>query len=687
MVKSKIKEAIERRRDIFLPVATGSFFGLLVSLLAITLVSFQAVTYDVDGAKRDQGFWKKTGEAVAINEGETIPIQLPGPLDAWAGGESKKISFAIPFSGRVKIDLAFLDSHESAPPLLAISVDGKEAGRLQSEKGNGLRYHLWKEKGRHSSHSITVDAPFRLSGASIVSIRSLEGSWIAIESVTIKNRPDRWLAWLAGFFAIGFVISVILHVVGRKAGRVYADQNSESGKKEKIALLPYEKKRRDSTITVGLTLVFFAFVINPASLSAFFASLSLEEGFAIKLFILRAIMLSTGVMLITFRKKPLVANSVGRVADASQPTFGAIAFILIFYLLVENIACYAFFYAIPKESRKAALTSAGVWENRENRTVPHLWSNFVPNKKRGAVNEHGYRWGGGPKNSAIRILCIGGSTTWGHGVGFGENSYPALMERYLRKKGYDIDVINAGVFYYSSMEELTTLSFRGIHEKPDIVLIHSGINDVEPVLAPAHYRPDYSHWRTVEPKRYSQDKNMSYRSFWSLPSWSIRLFYLLWLRPDGSLMGKTALQSYTLPEALAGENAVGRNNIEGFRANLLSMAAVTRANGAEPLFIDFSIQYDHPDNDKNIFAGLSSNQKIAAKERWQKAASMIKGAIHEIGRDNNILVLNFSSFSPKPPAAWIDFIHLSLGGNRQKAQFIGDHLISSGLLENSLNRR
>ena len=44
----------------------------------------------------------------------------------------------------------------------------------------------------------------------------------------------------------------------------------------------------------------------------------------------------------------------------------------------------------------------------------------------------------------VRIVAIGASNTSGYAVGAG-NAYPALLERMLKQKGYDVTVVNAGV--------------------------------------------------------------------------------------------------------------------------------------------------------------------------------------------------------------------------------------------------
>ena len=50
-----------------------------------------------------------------------------------------------------------------------------------------------------------------------------------------------------------------------------------------------------------------------------------------------------------------------------------------------------------------------------------------------------------------RILAVGASNTSGYAVG-ASNAWPAILERMLRAKGYDVAVINAGVTAETSEE-------------------------------------------------------------------------------------------------------------------------------------------------------------------------------------------------------------------------------------------
>ena len=116
-------------------------------------------------------------------------------------------------------------------------------------------------------------------------------------------------------------------------------------------------------------------------------------------------------------------------------------------------------------------------------------------------NAHGYR---GPlvplqrKPGTLRILCLGGSTTYGWSVRRPEEAYPGQLQKVLAAAlpaGYSgVEVINAGLPWGTSAEWLTHYHFKYHQHRADWVIIHAGINDAQAIDA-RHFHPDYSHWR------------------------------------------------------------------------------------------------------------------------------------------------------------------------------------------------
>ena len=76
-----------------------------------------------------------------------------------------------------------------------------------------------------------------------------------------------------------------------------------------------------------------------------------------------------------------------------------------------------------------------------------------------------------------RILAIGDSFTYGHGVQDDE-TYPAVAERVLRRRGYDVEVVNAGVPGYNTDQAYTWTLRDGLALRPDLVLLGVHCSDV-----------------------------------------------------------------------------------------------------------------------------------------------------------------------------------------------------------------
>lgn len=82
-----------------------------------------------------------------------------------------------------------------------------------------------------------------------------------------------------------------------------------------------------------------------------------------------------------------------------------------------------------------------------------------------SINDHGFR-GPAPRESAFRIVALGGSNTFGAAVSDGE-TWPAALERELA----DVQVLNLGVCGYMTRQKVA-LAERLLPElEPDLVLI------------------------------------------------------------------------------------------------------------------------------------------------------------------------------------------------------------------------
>ena len=159
-------------------------------------------------------------------------------------------------------------------------------------------------------------------------------------------------------------------------------------------------------------------------------------------------------------------------------TFLIVLSILLVFCLLEIIATSYLLYLADKD-RFIRYASWSQLQNRKNEEAPrfsiHRYLGYYPTpnyvKDKNRHNSLGYR---GeeilfPKPlGQFRIVCLGGSTTYNSSVADYRESMPALLEKYMREKGFEnVRVINAGVGGWGSLESLINFELRVLDLEPD----------------------------------------------------------------------------------------------------------------------------------------------------------------------------------------------------------------------------
>jgi GDSL-like lipase/acylhydrolase family protein len=78
----------------------------------------------------------------------------------------------------------------------------------------------------------------------------------------------------------------------------------------------------------------------------------------------------------------------------------------------------------------------------------------------------------------VRVLVLGDSHTQGYEARQ-DHTFSAILERYLRQRGVQAEVINTGVSGFSTAEELLLLENEGYRYQPDYVVLALFANDYE----------------------------------------------------------------------------------------------------------------------------------------------------------------------------------------------------------------
>lgn len=179
-----------------------------------------------------------------------------------------------------------------------------------------------------------------------------------------------------------------------------------------------------------------------------------------------------------------------------------------------------------------------------------------------------------------RIVCLGGSSTYGIGPSSTFKNWPVLLEQQLNSSGLArrVEVLNLGLQGYSTFESQINLSLRGVEFRPDLVLVYHTINDLRCALYPGVVR-DNTHWRGIWPvDRPDPLLDTLERSFVFLAG---RRYLTDWLetrRDIGAYVIVDFGKYYPDDFAQPSDPDLGFAN---FRRNIVSIVATARAHGAE----------------------------------------------------------------------------------------------------------
>jgi len=277
-------------------------------------------------------------------------------------------------------------------------------------------------------------------------------------------------------------------------------------------------------------------------------------------------------------------------------------------------------------------------------------------------NEDGYRGKRVPLDrqpGVLRVLCLGGSTTYGWSVSNPLQTYPAVLETLLRANlppGYtDVEVLNGGLPWGTSAEMLTHYHFKYHYYRPDVVLMNEGGNDAQGYTLP-YYHPDNSNWR---------QPLVNLRALPPHLRWMTRSYFLSYLMlnvfyADQLYGGQFYVKDGMIPHApwfkpggrLVSDSVEMPLDQLSFAHNMETLVREVQADGARVLLVPF-------------------RAAPGAYERAGKTYELRQILRHEQIYKN--LAANYQvGFAPFPaevisPTHWTDHCHVNAAGEAQKA--------------------
>lgn len=284
-------------------------------------------------------------------------------------------------------------------------------------------------------------------------------------------------------------------------------------------------------------------------------------------------------------------------------------------------------------------------------------------------NEDGYRGKAIPldrRPGVLRVLCLGGSTTYGGSVALPSHAYPAVLEKIIRTNlppAYvDVEVINAGLTWGTSAELLTHYHFKFHYYRPDIVVINTGGNDAEGYTLP-YYHPDNSNWRQPMVNLRPLPRHWRWLAKSKLMSMVIlNVFYqdqlyggqfvvargrkpdAPWFKPGGKLVDQ--------PREIAEKNLSFLHNIDTLIRLLLT-------DETQIVLMPFRAAPNSYNNKQFELSQILRHEQI----------------LRRLAETNRLAFAPFPS-SVITPENWTDHCHLNAAGEIEKATHVAPYVIS-----------
>lgn len=341
--------------------------------------------------------------------------------------------------------------------------------------------------------------------------------------------------------------------------------------------------------------------------------------------------------------------------------------------VLEAAAALLYHLAIPEEHRSVVELALELKQSNQNNALryrPHPYFNYVStpsfrfeNNGYAPHNAIGLRkplccTGNKPSN-LIRVVALGGSTTYGMYFSYEQSVWPALLEERLRnQRGPHVEVVNAGVPNYTTFEMIGMMAMRVPEFIPDIVLIHTGLNDAFAVGFKDEGGPDNSYFR----------HSFNYRP---LPEWvrqPMKASYLLRLMgvrlvsQEGRVPGDmTSVIQYPVPsEEQVVQNAKASTG-KYFKRNLGTLIVLCKHIGAIPVLVNMPLnpQFEHG---QNVYY-------TAVAKAVQRNNQISK----ELATLNHLLHVDLYS-ELRDPRFFVDAAHMNKAGMEMKATTIASQI-------------
>lgn len=300
--------------------------------------------------------------------------------------------------------------------------------------------------------------------------------------------------------------------------------------------------------------------------------------------------------------------------------------------------------------------------------IPYL--NYTLNPALEDVNDYGYRGAAVaiPKPHEIfRIVTLGGSTTYGHGLTANE-AYPAQLQHILRDDYamQNVEVVNLGVPGYFSLDSLVNLATRGLALQPDLVIIYDGVND-----AAVRIFQDPACYNAQSPLfGMGLDRGIWYAGDDLPPSTVYRVLALRfgWMLDPSAYTAQLRHTGYCPPEpqGINPLDILAQNPPTYFERNLRGIIALAQANGADVLLSTFAW------DSAAAQAFLDYDPSQTGTQALVQAIDQQNALVRKLAVDLDLALVDLITDMGQGTYFQGDYVHQSAEGARRQADLYAD---------------
>lgn len=293
------------------------------------------------------------------------------------------------------------------------------------------------------------------------------------------------------------------------------------------------------------------------------------------------------------------------------------------------------------------------------------------------INNRGFRgpdFDVGREVDSIRVVCLGGSSTFGF-YARDDFTYPAILERELaaRFPGRRVEVINAGVPHFTTDNIAALMSEEVRAYRPDVITIYSAFNDAG----------------TVHDETVSQSV-----SRWAHAHFASYVALKRILEYVGGPVLHSRWSTYSSKADSAYISRQSRSHVESYRRNLGRILSEATKSGArvllirQPMTTKFSDEhphgypedyFDYEEEVEWIRSNLEREGYVSAIESLMLVHSAIVEEMDRFAVDEDVPVVDNHRLIGGRKDLFASYVHLTEAANEALAMALADRI--EGMLD------